>query len=145
MSIGHSYLLSRQNQQADTNLESEEGPAKFSTLQRMLSTDLGSTASGSVDDIVAAGRDQQDNPPYEVLDLSDSGDVQHDITEEVELSRIVMMPQGSGATVPMTTVFDVPFGLFRVLAANRDPGDNSGIVDDLALCLEVLDIYEMQG
>jgi hypothetical protein len=47
--------------------------------------------------------------------------------------------------LPQTAVLDVPFGIFRVLSANRDPGDNSGIVDDLALGLEVLDIFEMQG
>ena len=144
LSIGHSYLLSRVNQQADTNLESEEGPAQFSVLQRMLNMNPG-VAAGGTDDLVELARDQQDNPPYEVLDLSDSGDVQHDITEEVELGRSVLMPQGSGATLPMTTVLDVPFGVFRVLMAHRDPGDNSGIVDDLALGLEVLDIFEMQG
>ena len=79
------------------------------------------------------------------LDLSNSGDVQHDITEEVELGRVVLLPQGSGASLPQTTVIDVPFGIFRVLGAHRDPGDDSGIQDDLALGLEVLDIFEMQG
>ena len=143
LSIGHSYLLSRVNQLADTNLESEEGPAKFSVLQSMLTEDL--DTSVVADDVRSTARDGQDNPPYEVLDLSDSGDVSHDITEEVELGRSVLMPQGSGASLPQTTVLDVPFGIMRVLMANRDPGDNSGIVDDLALGLEVLDIFEMQG
>lgn len=139
----HSYLISRANQQADTNLEVEEGPAKFSVLRKMLST--GIADEGVADDLVHEAKNAQDNPPYEVLDLSDSGDVSHDVTEEVELGRLVMMPQGSGATLPQTAVFDVPFGLFRVLMTNRDPGDNSGITDDLALGLEVLSIYEMQG
>ena len=143
LSIGHSYLLSRLNQEADTNLEAEEGPAKFSVLQAMLNDDL--DTSGARDDVIETARDDQDNPPYEVLDLSDSGDVSHDITEEVELGRVNLMPQGSGASLPQTTVLDVPFGIMRVLMANRDPGDNSGIVDDLALGLEVLDIFEMQG
>ena len=144
LSIGHSYLLSRANQQADTNLEIEEGPAKFSVLNSMLSGDALATDSGS-DDVREEARNAQDNPPYEVLDLSDSGDVDHDITEEVELGRVILMPQGSGATLPQTTVLDVPFGIMRVLMAHRDPGDNSGITDDLALGLEVLDIFEMQG
>lgn len=142
LSIGHSYLVSRANQQADTNLEMEEGPAIYSVLNNMLDDKSLQSMQAQVR---ADARTDQDNPPYEVLDLSDSGDVGHDITEEVELGRLVMMPQGSGATLPQTTVLDVPFGIFRVLSAHRDPGDNSGIVDDLALGLEVLDIFEMQG
>lgn len=144
MQIGHSYLVSRANQLLDTNPEITEGPADFSVLKNMLSLELGQD-SGVVDDITALARGQQDNPPYEVLDLSDSGDVSHDITEEVELGRTVLMPQGSGATLPQTTVLDIPFGIMRVLMAHRDPGDNSGVTDDLAIGLEVLDIFEMQG
>ena len=143
LSIGHSYLVSRINQQADTNLESEEGPAQFSVLRSLMIDDL--DPSNVADDVTETARDDQDNPPYEVLDLSDSGDVQHDVTEEVELGRLVMMPQGSGASLPQTIILDVPFGLMRIMMAHRDPGDNSGIVDDLAIGLEVLDIYEMQG
>ena len=144
LSIGHSYLVSRLNQQADTNLEAEEGPAKFSVLNSMLSGDMLASETGS-DDVREEARNAQDNPPYEVLDISDSGDVGHDITEEVELGRITLMPQGSGATLPQTTIVDVPFGIMRVMMAHRDPGDNSGVTDDLALGLEVLDIFEMQG
>ncbi len=143
LSIGHSYLMSRISQQADTNLETEEGPAQFSILNQMLEGDLAVTSAD--DNIVEEGRNAQDNPPYEVLDISASGDVSHDITEEVELGRLNLSPQGSGATLPQTTVLDVPFGIMRVLMAHRDPGDNSGITDDLALGLEVLDIFEMQG
>ncbi len=151
LQIGHSYLLSRTNQIADTNPELEEGPAKFSVLQEMLNEDLDD--SGVADDVRGDARNDQDNPPYEVLDLSDSGDVGHDITEEVELGRLCLSPQGSMnsnaagvvGTGPQTTVLDVPFGIMRVLMAHRDPGDNSGITDDLALGLEVLDIFEMQG
>ena len=143
LSIGHSYLLSRANQLADTNPEMDEGPAKFSILNNMLDDPFRRTTEA--DDVRANADGEQDNPPYEVLDISDSGDVGHDITEEVELGRLVMLPQGSGASLPQTTILEVPFGIMRVLAANRDPGDNSGIVDDLALGIEVLDIYEMQG
>ena len=97
---------------------------------------------GTADDLINIGKNEQDNPPYDVFA---AGDTNHDITEEVELGRMVMMPQGSGATLPQTQILDVPFGLMRVLMAHRDPGDNSGITDDLALGLEVLDIFEMQG
>ncbi len=142
-SIGHSYLLSRLNQEADTNLEAEEGPAKFSVLNQIL--DSGLAATSADDNVRAEARGAQDNPPYEVMDISSSGDVGHDITEEVELGRTILMPQGSGATLPQTVVLDIPFGITRVMMAHRDPGDNSGITDDLALGLEVLDIFEMQG
>jgi hypothetical protein len=143
INIGHSYLMSRRSQLADTNPEVDEGPADMSILRSLLAD---SEPSGSrIDDINEEARDAQDNPPYELLDVSDSGDVNHDITEEVELGRVTLLPQGSGATLPQTTVIDVPFGLMAVHMAHRDPDDNSGITDDLALGLEVLDIFEMQG
>nr|AGA18355.1 hypothetical protein [uncultured marine virus] len=144
LQFSHAYLLSRVNQQADTNLEAEEGPAEFSVLRKMLSP-TGLADEGVADDVVDEARDAQDNPPYEVLDLSDSGDVNHDVTESIELGRLCMMPQGSGASLPQTVEFHVPFGIFAVNMCHRDPGDNSGITDDLALGLQVLDIYEMQG
>ena len=144
LSLGHSYLMSRLSQQADTNLQAEEGPAKFSYLNQMLS-DNSQDYTNKEDDVIDEARNAQDNPPYEVLDISDSGDVGHDITEPVELGRSVLMPQGSGASLPQTTILDVPFGIMRVQMAHRDPGDDSGITDDLALGLEVLDIFEMQG
>lgn len=150
--MAHAYLLSRSNMQADTNLQSEEGPAKFSVLNSMLSLD--STAdTGTQDDIIEEARNAQDAPPYEVLDLSDSGDVNHDITESVELGRLCLYPSGSidsnqaavAGTGPQSIVFDVPFGIMNVQMCHRDAGDNSGITDDLALGLEVLKITEMQG
>ena len=144
LNMAHSYLLSRQNQLLDTNPESSEGPALHSVLHHMIAGDSGST-SAIQDDVVEEARTAQDSPPYEVLDVSASGDVQHDITEPVELGRLLMLPQGSGASLPQTTIMDVPFGLMRVLMAHRDPDDNSGITDDLALGIEVLDIFEMQG
>lgn len=151
LSIGHAYLLSRVNQQADTNLEAEEGPAKYSVLQALLSSDL--DTANAADEVVGTGRDEQDNPPYEVLDLSDSGDVSHDITEEVELGRLCMYPSGSidsnqAAVVgsgPQSIVLDVPFGIMAVHMSHQDAGNNSGVNDDLALGIEVLKISEMQG
>lgn len=143
LQIGHSYLLSRSSVIADTNPERDEGPAKFSVLNNLLDDPYRRT--GEVDDIRAAADGEQDNPPYEVLDISDSGDQAHDITEAVEQGRLVLLPQGSGASLPQTVVMEIPFGICEVQMAHRDPGDNSGIVDDLAVGLEVLDIYEMTG
>ena len=141
LNIASSYMQSRATVPEDSNLEADLGPAKFSFLQSLLSdSEMGHAER---DDVVLNVRAEQDNPPYDVFD--GGGDTNHDLTEEVELGRTVLMPQGSGATLPQTTVLDVPFGIMRVLMAHRDPGDNSGITDDLALGLEVLDIFEMQG
>ena len=140
LGIGLSYLQSRGKVADDTNLETSDTPAKFSILNDLL--DDSDLDLAYKDDIVSEAQDAQDNPPYDTMA---SGDTNNDITEEVELGRTVLMPQGSGATLPQTTILDVPFGIFRVLMANRDPNDDSGIVDDLALGLEVLDIFEMQG
>ncbi len=152
LSLGHSYLVSRANQLEDTNLHAEEGPSKYSTLRRMLEFELGAEPNID-DDVTTLARNSQDNPPYEVLDLSSSGDIAHDITEEVELGRLCLSPQGSinsnaagvVGTGPQTVIIDVPFGIFRVLMGHHDPGNNSGIEDDLAVGIEVLDIFEMQG
>tara|TARA_B100002052_G_C15869963_1_gene594184 strand:+ start:85 stop:1041 length:957 start_codon:yes stop_codon:yes gene_type:complete len=142
LQIGHSYLVSRLNQQADTNLEGEEGPAKFSVLQRMLG---GQAAFSTIqDEVTGAARDEQDNPPYEVLDISDSGDVGHDITEKVELGRAVA---GFGNAYG-SCIVEIPFGIARLQSYLRDAnGTNaaSGKLTPGMICVEVLDIYEMQG
>ncbi len=139
LSIGHSYLLSRANQQADTNLEADETPAKFSVLNSMLSGDSLATDSGS-DDVREEARNAQDNPPYEVLDISDSGDVNHDITEPVELGRAVC-GQGYGHG---SVIVDIPFGIAELKATVYDANDTN-ITPSLLFGVEVLDIFEMQG
>ncbi len=144
LQFSHSYLLARSNQQLDTNRESDEGPAQFSVLNQLLLGDSGAD-SAIQDDIIEEARNAQDNPPYEVLDLSDSGDVGHDITEEIELGRVNLAPLGTGAIVGQTMIIDVPFGYFRVLSCHRDSSDDSGVTTGLALGVELLSIYEMQG
>ena len=138
LQIGHSYLVSRQNQLADTNPESSEGPAMHSVLQKMLAPVP--SPDGTADShIVARGRDDQDNPPYEVLDLSDSGDVDHDITEPVELGRAVA---GFGNAYG-SVIVDIPFGIADMTAKMTQSADTANI--NGLICVEVLDIYEMQG
>jgi len=134
LSIGHSYIMSRQNQQADTNLETDEGPAKFSTLLGMLAPQ-GRDASD--DNVVVEGRDAQDNPPYEVLD---SPDVNHNITEAVELGRAIA---GTGSAFG-SVVVDIPFGICEVQARHSGATDQN-IIDQVMFSATVLDIYEMQG
>ncbi len=139
VNLAHSYLVSRVNQQADTNLHTEEGPAKFSVLADMLSPS--SFAPTSVtDDVVEDARDNQDNPPYEVLDLSDSGDISHDITEPVELGRAVC-GQGYGHG---SVIVDIPFGIAGMKATVYDANDTN-VTPSLLVSVEVLDIFEMQG
>ncbi len=136
-----SYLSSRATVPSDSNLESSDVPATHSKLQQILNwkSTAGRAEQGYIQEDVD---DHQDNPPYQVFG---SGSTTHDVTEEVELGRVMLYPQGSGGSLPMTTIIDIPFGIMRVLASHQDPGNNSGVVDDLALGLEVLDIFEMQG
>ncbi len=139
LQIGHSYLLSRISQQADTNLETEEGPAQFSVLKKLLSPS--SNVDLTVEDNVTAdARDEQDNPPYEVLDLSDSGDVQHNITEPVELGRAIA---GTGSAFG-SVVVDIPFGICDI-GVRHAGGTDQAIVDEVMFSATVLGIYEMQG
>lgn len=145
LGIGHSYLLSRANQQADTNLQAEEAPAKFSVLNNMLRGSALDYINKS-DDVVETARDEQDNPPYEVLDIdanddgTSDGDVSHDITEPVLLGRaLASLGNGYGSCV-----VDIPFGLADLKASVHDAvGTN---VDSAgSICVTVLDIYPMQG
>jgi hypothetical protein len=137
LQIGHSYLMSRKNQLADTNPELDEGPAKFSVLQSMLSSQVNVNTD---DNIVERARGEQDNPPYELLDVSDSGDVAHDITSKVELGRAIA---GFGNAYG-SCIVEIPFGLARLTAWLYDAADTTSTIKT-TMCVEVLDIYEMQG
>lgn len=140
LSIGHSYLVSRQNLDDDTNRDAEDPPAKFSVLQKMLSMGSVAAASGNEDNIVATSRGEQDNPPYEVLDLSASGDTGHDITRKVELGRAVV---GQGNTVG-TAIVDIPFGICSLDTYFEDAANTDTTLRSF-ISVEVLDIYEMEG
>ncbi len=138
MNIAHSYLLSRNNVIADTNPQSEEGPSKFSVLSQLLSGRFQNDAFR--DDVIAEARDAQDNPPYEVLDVSASGDVDHDITESVELGRATAEVGRSYGSI----IVEIPFGLCDVRTAIQQAA-SSTLEPNGLMCVEVLDIYEMEG
>lgn len=142
LSIGHSYLVSRLNQQADTNLAAEEGPAKFSVLNQMLNESKHMVAGNATfqDEVIAEARNAQDNPPYEVLDLSASGDTAHDITKEVELGRAVA---GIGDSVG-SVIVEIPFGICQLSTYFEDAGATDTTLRSF-ISMEVLDIFEMQG
>jgi hypothetical protein len=92
------------------------------------------------DDVIADARNDQDNPPYEVLDISASGDTGHDITEPVELGRAIA---GFGNAYG-SVIVEIPFGLAKMRATVFDAADTNVTPSGL-VCVEVLDIYEMQG
>ena len=138
LQIGLSYLQSRPNVEADTNRHLDETPADRSILQEMLGSY--DTSDAAKDQIQENAAFEQDNPPYELVDISDSGDVDHDITEPVELGRAIA---GFGNAYG-SVIVDIPFGLANVRARVYDAADTN-INPSGLMCVEVLDIFEMQG
>ena len=135
LQIGFSYLSSRAQVADDTNLEASASPALFSVINNMLQPST--LADSAADNIKDEAQDAQDNPPY---DLWTAGDTNHDITEPVELGRAVA---GLGNTYGSMMV-DIPFGLARARATVHDAADTN-ITPSGLMCVEVLDIFEMQG
>lgn len=132
--IGYSYLSSRQNIPDDTNLESDT-LAKYSILRNMLAPQ---DRSGNVsDDISDEAADAQDNPPYDVFAISDTG---HDITEAVELGRAVA---GLGNQIASVRV-QIPFGICSLRLTHYDQADTN-VTSEPFIQVEVMDIYPMQG
>ena len=134
LQIGFSYLSSRGSVPADSNLESDSALARFSILENMLSPQP--TAVGIADDVKDAAKDEGDNPPYDEWSNSDTN---HDITEPVELGRAVA---GMGNAYG-SMIVDIPFGIADMKACISQ----TAAIDDVEalVCVEVLDIYEMQG
>ena len=138
LNIAHAYLMSRSTINEDTNVQMAETPARFSVLNQLLN-DRYQTDTFK-DDVRDEARDAQDNPPYELIDVSDNSDLNHDITESVELGRAVA---GFGNAYG-STIVEIPFGLCDLRAQIHDAAGTDGGGKGL-LCVEVLDIYEMQG
>lgn len=140
MSIGHAYLVSRANMPADTNPQTSETPAKYSVLNKMLA------GAGLINELQRdiakeSARGEQDNPPYEVLDISDTGDVDHDVTEPVELGRMTV---GGGDGFVRSMVIDVPFGIMDVRLQHYSQADENEVFDPV-WGVELLKISEMTG
>ena len=132
--IGYSYLASRSNQEADTN-EASELIGYHSLLTDMLSE--ANVEVGTRDNVVDNARDEQDNVPYDVFAMDDTD---HDITETVELGRAIA---GFGNAYG-SVIVEIPFGLAKMRATVFDAADTN-ITPSGLVCVEVLDIYEMQG
>ena len=132
--IGYSYLASRQNLREDTNDESENIGLR-SILGDMLSD--GNVGLASRDDYSLDAEDNQDQVPYDHFAVSETD---HDITEPVELGRAIA---GFGNAYG-SMIVDIPFGIANARATVYDAADTAVNPAGL-MCVEVLDIYEMQG
>ena len=134
INFAYSYLASRATVPADSNLEATEGPAVNSILRQLEFPGANRAEMGYVE---ADVKGQGDNPPY---DEFTTDDVNHDITEPVELGRAIA---GFGNAYG-SCIVEIPFGLAAMKATVYDAADTavnpSGLV-----CVEVLDIFEMQG
>lgn len=138
--MAYSYLLSRAQPLADSNEHISETPGDYSILRTMLSGSAFEDMSTRVHDAREDAETQGDSPPYELIDIDDSGDINHDITESVELGRCVTgIANGMGQVI-----VDIPFGLCELRATHYDAADTA-ITTDFMTCVEVLDIYPMQG
>jgi hypothetical protein len=89
------------------------------------------------DEVTAFTRDDGDNVPYEVMATETTN---HDITEPVELGRAIA---GFGNAYG-SVIVDIPFGIADLKATVFDAADTEVTPSGL-VCVEVLDIYEMQG
>ena len=136
INFAYSYLSSRQQPPADSNLESTETPAVNSILKQLFLSGTGvDRAEQSYIETDVKG--QGDNPPY---DEFASADTNHDITEPVELGRCLVGPGSQYSSM----IVDIPFGICEVLATHYDAAD-TGTNHPVLWGVEVLDIFEMQG
>jgi hypothetical protein len=135
LQIGHSYLSSRATVPADSNLEATVGPTRFSVLSDMLDD---YPSFNVKDDVTVIGQGEGDNPPYD--EFGYGSDLNHDITEPVELGRAIA---GFGNAYG-STIVEIPFGIAKMRATVFDAADTSVTPSGL-VCVEVLDIFEMQG
>jgi hypothetical protein len=138
LSIGHSYLMSRLQVPTDTNAESSTGPAKFSTLNKML--EYADTDGDVEDDVIDEAKNAQDNPPYDIIDIASAQELYNDITETVEAGRLVSSV-GSGIG---SVICDIPFGLSKIRVRHFG-ATNQNITQPVLMKAEVLQMYEMQG
>lgn len=135
LQIGFSYLSSRGQVPDDSNVETSTSPTSRSALIQLLSS-VGPELS-TTDDIRTTSQGEQDNPPY---DQWAANDVNMDITEPVEAGRVICGPGSAVGSV----ICDIPFGLAK-LEARHAGSQNQTIVDPVAVTVEILGIYPMQG
>lgn len=136
VNLAFSYLSSRANMNSDTNLENSITPTKYSIINSMLTP--GEVNHAVRDDLVDEARDAQDDVPYDVFAVDD---VNNDVTEPVELCRLVA---GLGGSMHASAVIDVPFGLMSIKARHQSQADTD-VNSPILIHMEVQSIYEMVG
>lgn len=127
------YLDSRKQISTDSNSDSDDTnqPVDSNILRQLLSPTLGISAKD--DDVVALGRDEQDNPPYS---LDNNGD--H--TDPVLATRLMI---GPSAGVISTEVIDIPLGIFELKCMNAYIDTGANLTQGMNVKVEVLGMYEM--
>jgi len=135
LQIGFSYLSSRGQPLADSNVDAEAALQRHSILRNMLSPQP--TNIGIADDVTDAAKAEGDNPPY---DEWATNDTDNDITEPVELGRVLVGPGAQQGSM----IIDIPFGLASLYLQHYDAADTDTTHNPM-WTVEVLDIFEMQG
>lgn len=129
VSLPQMYLASRKQVDDDTNTDDDDQPAMFSILNKLLAPQMHAIQ----DEVIDLGRDNQDEPPY---DLAENGDW----TEPIEAARVFL---GITSGVQQTVVVDVPFGLCEVMATNTYLDAGANLTNGVDWKVEVLDIFPM--
>jgi hypothetical protein len=131
ISLPQLYLASRKQVRADSNDDVSDQPADHSVLRKLLAPNF----MGTNDEIVDLGRDNQDNPPY---DLSQLGDA----CEARELARVHI---GQRSGISQTVIVDIPFGIceIEVQGFNRNDTYDGEVALPVHLGIHVLEIFPM--
>lgn len=135
LNLPFSYLSSRRHMEDDTN-EELGNVSRHSVLRDLLAPTSANVTV--IDDIADEAKNAQDNQPYDVFAKDD---VDNDITEPVELCRLVA---GLGASMHASAIIDVPFGIMELKARHQSQADTD-VNSPILIHVEVLDIYEMEG
>jgi len=124
------YLSSRAKVAEDSNLELDDTPDKGSVLNKLLSRNY----KGTQDEVTVLARGEQDNPPYDLADLTN---------DQFYLQELGRSQFTAGQGNSATTVIEAPFGLFEMqsIISEVDIGvGNSGYID---YSVDLLGITEM--
>jgi hypothetical protein len=129
------YLQSRHAEVPDdSNIESATNAAKFSVLNKLLTPNY----MGTMDEVTAFARDNQDNPPYSLTEVGG------DWSTPVEIGRLQFNANVGHAA---QTVIDCPFGfcLIRAQVMNAHERNDANINAQVDLAFRLLSVREMES
>lgn len=124
------YLASRGEVEADSNVPETTSVAKHSILRKLLGA---ATNQGTQDELVDLATDNQDQPPYDLTEVSGDWGKKH------ELGRLLC--GGEGGVFGGSVIMDVPFGIFQVATQLLNAAD--AVEQAFDFTVELLDVYEM--